>query len=132
VARICGQHSLILNRGRHAQIPLGHGLVSVPASGDFADRIQGSISRAKTLLLAAQQRMKAFADHGRRKLEFKVGIEFCFQLSICSSRTQGLTRKPLSKWIGPFKIVDQIGKVVYRLDLPANLKIHPVFHVSLI
>jgi transposase InsO family protein len=28
-----------LNRGRHARIPLGHGLVSVPAAGNFAGRI---------------------------------------------------------------------------------------------
>ncbi|KAL4361032.1 hypothetical protein GQ457_04G005470 [Hibiscus cannabinus] len=34
------------------------------------------------------------------------------------------------KWFGPFQIIDRVGKVAYKLKLPDNSKVHPVFHVS--
>ena len=41
------------------------------------------------------------------------------------------TRKLLPRWIGPFTILDRIGSVAYRLELPESMhRIHPVFHVS--
>jgi hypothetical protein len=62
-----------LNFGQQARTPLGLGNASVPAAGTFVGRIQEGISRAKTLLHAAQQRMKVFADQNRRKVEYSVG-----------------------------------------------------------
>jgi hypothetical protein len=34
------------------------------------------------------------------------------------------------KFFDPFKIVARIGVVAYRLELPENAQIHPIFHVS--
>ncbi|GJR79689.1 putative mitochondrial protein [Tanacetum coccineum] len=34
------------------------------------------------------------------------------------------------KHFGPFKVLAMIGKLAYRLELPDNAQIHPVFHVS--
>ena len=34
--------------------------------------------------------------------------------------------------MGPFKIIDVIGQQAYKLSLPEEWKIHPVFHVSLL
>jgi hypothetical protein len=36
------------------------------------------------------------------------------------------------KYIGPYTIIKKINAVVYELDLPPTLSIHPVFHVSLL
>jgi len=40
--------------------------------------------------------------------------------------------KWLPRWIGPFPIVEKYSDVVYKLQLPPTLKIHNVFHISLL
>ena len=34
--------------------------------------------------------------------------------------------------MGPFPIIGQVGSSSYRLGLPSSIRIHPVFHVSLL
>jgi hypothetical protein len=36
------------------------------------------------------------------------------------------------KFVGPYKIIEQISPVNFRLDLPERLKIFPIFHVELL
>ena len=46
------------------------------------------------------------------------------------------TRRPSSKLdirrLGPYPIIGPIGKSAFKLLLPRSMKIHPVFHVSLL
>ena len=38
----------------------------------------------------------------------------------------------MPRWVGPFPVVERIGTLACRLELPASMRIHPVFHMSLL
>jgi len=43
-----------------------------------------------------------------------------------------ITPKLSPRRYGPFKVVSQISKVAYKLELPSTWKIHDIFHTSLL
>ena len=49
-----------------------------------------------------------------------------------SSLKLGNNDKMAPRFFGPFEILTRIGPIAYQLALPANLRIHNVFHVSLL
>ena len=122
-----------LNSGQQPYTPISMGLDSdVPLAKSFMRDIQVAVREAKHYMEMVQQRQKAYYDKGRREESFKVLLQQVL-LSTRNIRWHGLgTPKLMPRWIGPFEVEKEVGPVAYRLKLPENLRIHRVFHVSLL
>ena len=80
-----------------------------------------------------QSRQKSYADHRRKDLEFEIENKVFFKVTPLKGKIKvGKGKKLQPKYIGPFSILQRVGKVAYRLELPASLsQIYDIFHVFL-
>ncbi|KAH7306901.1 hypothetical protein KP509_22G036400 [Ceratopteris richardii] len=61
---------------------------------------------------------------------FQEGDRVFLQVPLGSSLTVGQKPKLSPRFCGPWTIIKKISDVAYKLQLPNNCKVHPVFHVS--
>lgn len=80
----------------------------------------------------AQYQMKTQADKHRseRKFEPEDMVYMKLQPYVQSSIAQRSNKKLSFRYYGPFRILERVGEVAYKLDLPTTSKIHPALHVS--
>ena len=76
----------------------------------------------------------SYADVRRRPLEFEVGDQVFLKVMPERGVVRFDKRKELSpRFIGPFEILERVGTVAYRLDLPPSMSgVHKLFHVSML
>lgn len=95
---------------------------------------EAMITCLKQTLNYARNRMKQYADPHRSERYFTIGDWVYLKLRPFV-QTSLKTQKPSKigpKFYGPFMILEKIGVVAYKLDLPQESHMHPVFHVSLL
>ncbi|GKA12570.1 putative reverse transcriptase domain-containing protein [Tanacetum coccineum] len=90
------------------------------------------IIQIKTRLLTAHSRQKSYADVRHKPIEFDVGDMVMSKVSPWKGVIRFGKRSKLSpRYVRPFKIIDRISPVAYKLELPDELRgIHNTFHVS--
>nr|GFA42520.1 putative reverse transcriptase domain-containing protein [Tanacetum cinerariifolium] len=75
---------------------------------------------------------KSYADLKRKPMEFQVGDKVMLKVSPWKGVVRFGKRGKLNpRYVGPFKVLERVGDVAYKLDLPEELsKVHNTFHVS--
>jgi hypothetical protein len=107
------------------------GLTRVAAVEDLLEHRQQVVGLLEHNLVAAQARMKQQADKHRSEREFEVGDWVFLRLQPFRQKSMRKKLGKLSpKFYGPYKVIQRVGMVAYKLELPEEACIHPVFHVS--
>ncbi|GJV50461.1 putative reverse transcriptase domain-containing protein [Tanacetum coccineum] len=90
------------------------------------------IVQIKQRMQAARDRQKSYADLKRKPMEFQVGDKVMLKVSPWKGVVRFGKRGKLNpRYVGPFKVIERVGEVAYKLELPEELsRVHNTFHVS--
>jgi hypothetical protein len=130
-----GKTPFFANYGYHPTLPTSVHAHTLNSSNPTAEDLVKSLRdlhKQLTLDLANTLTTQArFYDRKVKKAPpYKVGDQ------VWLLRRNVKTTRPSDKLdhkrLGPFIITDKIGKAAFRLRLPSSMKIHPVFHVTLL
>src|SRR6202171_124027 len=97
--------------------------------------LQQNLDAAYSNMLEARDRQTHYANKQRREFVFKEVEEVLLSTKYLSLKS-GITHKLSARFTGPFKIIQVVSPVAYKLELPDcwihRKRIHPFFHVSLL
>ncbi|GJX06890.1 putative reverse transcriptase domain-containing protein [Tanacetum coccineum] len=90
------------------------------------------IVQIKSRIQAARDRQKSYANIRRKPLEFQVGDRVMLKVSPWKGVVRFGKRGKLNpRYVGPFKVIERVRTVAYKLELPQQLsRVHNTFHVS--
>ncbi|GKA60932.1 putative reverse transcriptase domain-containing protein [Tanacetum coccineum] len=90
------------------------------------------VIQIKQRMQAARDRQKSYADLKRKPMEFQVGDRVMLKVSPWKGVVRFGKRGKLNpRYVGPFKVLEKVGSVAYKLELPQELsRVHNTFHVS--
>ena len=92
---------------------------------DFTLRID-----AEEAIKLAQLTMKRHYDRRHRPISFKVGDKVKVRLHKGYSIALPVSKKYGPQFADPYKVLERIGRLAYRLELPEHWKVHPVISVA--
>jgi hypothetical protein len=115
--------------GRNPQMaPDVHGQLQHPSLEELFLYREDAQNEAKASLSLAAERMKWYFDEHKQDVKFKVGDKVLIKGA--DLRVQTKSAKLAAKNYGPYEITKQLGPVTFKLKLPYQLRVHPIFHAS--
>ena len=95
--------------------------------------MEHQIVKTRQNLKNSLNRQNIYVDLKMSHQEFKVGDNVYLRVHPKkSSMKLGSCAKLAPRYCGPFKNIEKIGHVAYKIALPINMRYHNVFHVSLL
>ncbi|GJY74549.1 putative reverse transcriptase domain-containing protein [Tanacetum coccineum] len=90
------------------------------------------VIQIKQRMQAARDRQKSYANLKRKPMEFQVGDRVMLKVSPWKGVVRfGERRKLNPRYVRPFKVLEKIRTIAYKLELPQELsRVHNTFHVS--
>lgn len=87
------------------------------------------VAEIRERLLQAQALMKNQYDERHRDVEFSVGdwVWLCIHHHAATTVAGQTTSKLGPRFFGPYQVINHIGSVVYRLQLPAKANFMSLF-----
>ncbi|GJV80753.1 putative reverse transcriptase domain-containing protein [Tanacetum coccineum] len=114
------------NNSYHASIK------AAPFEALYVQETTEKIIQIKQRMQAAHDRQKSYTDLKRKPMEFQVGDKVMLKVSPWKGVVRFGKRGKLNpRYVGPFKVLEKVGEVAYKLELPEELsRVHNTFHVS--
>ena len=101
-------------------------------SPEIVEETTEKIKSVRDKMKAARDRQKHYADKRRKELEFAVNDMVYLKMITFKGRVRISGRRKLDpRYLGPSKVMERVGSVAYKLDVPSAMEaFHNVFHVS--
>ncbi|GJW57875.1 putative reverse transcriptase domain-containing protein [Tanacetum coccineum] len=100
------------------EIFIRHG---IPVSIIFQETTE-KIIQIKQRIQAARDRQKSYADLKRKPMEFQVGDRVMLKVSPWKGVVRfGKRGKLKPRYVGPFKVLEKVGAIAYKIELPQEL-----------
>ena len=91
------------------------------------------VTKVQVNLKEAQDHQKSYADKKRTDKYYQIGDHVYLKVKVkWISLSLGRCGKLEPRFCGPFEILAKRGPVEYELVLPAHIRVHNVFHASLL
>ncbi|GJZ67601.1 putative reverse transcriptase domain-containing protein [Tanacetum coccineum] len=99
---------------------------------ELVQEITEKIIQIKQRIQVARDRQKSYADLKRKPMDFQVRDKVMLKVSPWKGVVRFGKRGKLNpRYVGPFKVLEQVGSVAYKLKLSEELsRVHNTFHVS--
>ena len=89
------------------------------------DLIKESEEKVKLIrdrLKIAQSRQKSYADSKHKKITYEIGDRAYLRVSpMRGVKRFGVKGKLAPRFVGPYRVLERMGEVAYKLELPEGL-----------